>query len=395
MAGQPPAEAPFGRFAGVWFCYFAAIGSFSPYAPLWYQDLGYSALAIGGIASLQAWSRVLAPYGWGWFGDHGYGRVRLLRLAAALSTVFACGLLWARGHVAVSVCVFLLYTANGGVVPLMEAAIARHLNSGGSMDSERYARVRMWGSVGFISSVVLFGGVLQWAGIGWFPALVVAMFALLTVAAWRLPRPVRAEAAGPSAASPPGSALAVLRQPLVAWFFASVFFTVLGHTAVYAFFALYLDALGYDKGSIGLIWAVGVVAEIIFFRFQGAWFERLDPTRWLQLAAALAMVRFALIAALGQFWPVLVLASLLHAITFAAQHVAIIIFINQRFGGALRGRGQALYSVIGYGASGVVGGLAGGWLITHHGHASVFWGAVLACGLGWLAAWRATRLATR
>jgi PPP family 3-phenylpropionic acid transporter len=39
----------------------------------------------------------------------------------------------------------------------------------------------------------------------------------------------------------------VLRRPAVAWFFASVFFTVLAHTSLYAFLSLYLVSLGYGK----------------------------------------------------------------------------------------------------------------------------------------------------
>jgi PPP family 3-phenylpropionic acid transporter len=391
---RSPAPASFQRFAALWFCYFAAIGAFNPWAPLWFKEIGFSALAIGGIASLQAWTRVLAPYGWGWLGDHGRGRVRLIRGAALGSVIFALALLWVRGHAAVAVAVFLLYMANGGVIPLSEAALARHLNDSGGMDSRRYARVRVWGSIGFISAVLLIGVVLQAAGIGWFPALVVGMFGSLWLAARRLPegdaRGSEAQAHGET--SP---VLAVLAQPVVAWFFASIFWTVLAHTALYAFFALYLDQLGYDKAAIGVIWAIGVVAEIAFFRFQGRWFERLNPAQWLQLASVVAALRFALIAAAGSWWPVLVVASLAHALSFGAQHVAIIVFINERFGGRLRGRGQALYTVIGYGFSGVVGGIAGGWLITGLGYAAVFWAAAAAALLGWFAAWRSSRLLAR
>ena len=53
----------------------------------------------------------------------------------------------------------------------------------------------------------------------------------------------------------------VLRQPVVRWFFASAFFHVLAHMAVYVFFSLYLDALGYAKSTIGILWAVSVVVE--------------------------------------------------------------------------------------------------------------------------------------
>ena len=64
--------------------YFGAIGLFSPYSPLWLSHLGYSTLAIGSFAALQSWTRIVAPYGWGWLADHGGRRVALLRVAAVL-----------------------------------------------------------------------------------------------------------------------------------------------------------------------------------------------------------------------------------------------------------------------------------------------------------------------
>ena len=80
-------------FGAIWFCYFGAIGVYNPYAPLWFQSLGFSTLVIGGIASLQSWTRVLAPYAWSWGGDHTGRRVELIRLAALGSLLSALGLL--------------------------------------------------------------------------------------------------------------------------------------------------------------------------------------------------------------------------------------------------------------------------------------------------------------
>ena len=67
------------------------------------------------------------------------------------------------------------------------------------------------------------------------------------------------------------------------------------------------------------------------------------------------------------------LAQALHAITFAAHHTVCIALLSHHFPGHLRGRGQALYTVIGYGLPGVLGGVAGGYLTTQWGLASVFW----------------------
>ena len=152
----------------------------------------------------------------------------------------------------------------------------------------------------------------------------------------------------------------MLGEPVVAWFFAGVFLTVLAHTSLYTFFSLYLDSLGYSKSAVGLIWAFGVAIEVLWFWFQSRWVHGLTMHGWLVLAALVTAVRLAAVAWLGGIAWVLVLTQVTHAITFAAQHTACIAVINRHFPGRLRGRGQALYAVLGYGASGVLGGVVGG-----------------------------------
>jgi MFS transporter, PPP family, 3-phenylpropionic acid transporter len=93
-------------------------------------------------------------------------------------------------------------------------------------------------------------------------------------------------------------------------------------------------------------------------------------------------IRFLAIAAFGEHFAVLVFAQLLHVVTFAAHHAACIMLINRHFPGPLRGRGQALYTVLGYGLSGVIGGVGGGWLSAQFGFGAVFWAAALAALLG-------------
>ena len=109
----------------------------------------------------------------------------------------------------------------------------------------------------------------------------------------------------------------------------------------------------------------------------------------------MAVLRFAATAAFGQHAAVLVAAQALHAVTFAGHHAACIMLLPRYFPGPLRGRGQALYTTLGYGLSGVVGGLGGGWLCSHFGFAAVFWAATLAAALGVWCARRSSRLETR
>lgn len=372
-----PTLAAFGLLS---FAYFAAIGLFNPYAPLWFKELGFSTLAIGVIASMQSWTRVLAPYGWAWLGDHTGRRVELIRLATAGCVASAVSLLFVESFWPVALVTAALFLCNGAVVPLYESSLAHLLNTGrGGLDAGRYGRVRVWGSVGFIVSVTAFGVVLERFGVRYFPWIVAAMNALLLVVALRLPR-LREEVLHDE---PPPAVLPMLRRPEVAWFFASIFFTVLAHSVMYAFFSLYLVSLGYGKAAIGGLWAVAVVMEIAFFWFQGRWFDRLSLHRWLALVAAVSAARFTATAAAGFVPVVLVLAQVSHAITFAAHHAACIAMIHRLFPGRLRGRGQALYTVLGYGIPGVLAGVGGGWLIERYGYPAAFWGSVFASVLAW------------
>ncbi len=382
-----PAPAPLGAFSAVWFFYFAAIGLYNPYAPLWFKELGWSTLAIGALASAISWTRVVAPYGWGLYGDRSGRRSRGVRWAAGLSVAAAAGLWLWPSPAWVPVFAVALFLANGGVVPLSEAALSQQIQRGGMLDYARYGRVRLWGSLGFVVSVAVCGALFEQIGIHHFAWMVTAAFALLWLATLRLPdAPAAAAEDGPA---PP--VRTVLRRPAVAWFFGGVALTVLAHTALYAFFSLYLNEQGHGEGVVGLAWGVAVGVEVAFFWAQGRVFGRLTPIGWLQLAAVATALRFALTAAFGGTLALLLLAQLLHALTFAAQHAACIAMVHRFFPGRLRSRGQALYSVLGYGLPGVVGGLAGGWLGDRLGFTMVFWAASL---VG-LAAWAALRRAER
>ena len=375
------------------FMYFASIGLFNPYTPLWFQSLGFSTLAIGTIASLQSWTRVVVPYGWSWLGDHwgqGTRRVDLMRIATVAIVVASLGLLVFENVLAVALVVTLIFMANGAIVPLAEAVVAQRLATEQGLDVGRYGRVRMWGSIGFIIAVGTFGVLLQGIGIAALPACLVAVFVLLALAAWRLPR--RAGPAAAKVAQPARGVWQVLRRPEVAWFFAGIFFTVLAHTSLYVFLSLYLDALGYPKSAVGGLWAVGVAVEVVFFWSQGRWFARWPAHTWLVVAALASVLRFGVMAALGGAWWLLLFTQSLHALTFAAQHAACISLIDRYFAGPARGRGQALYSMLGYGLSGVIGGVAGGAISQRWGFEAVFGAAALVSVAATFCCWRSQRL---
>ncbi|WP_439115420.1 MFS transporter [Hydrogenophaga sp.] len=363
-------------FAALSASYFAHIGFFNPYLPLWLKELGFSLIAIAVLTSVQSATRLFAPYGWGMLSDRTGERVKLLRFGATVALVLSLGLWFPLGGVALFVVLLLMFTHTSAMMPMSEAALAHLVSQGGAFDAKRYGRVRLWGSLGFLFTVVSAGWWFERFGMGHFPAWTLVTLAAVVVSVWLLPD--FKETAHHEDQHP--NMWPVLRLPAVRWFFAAVFFHVLAHIFIYVFFSLYLDSLGYSKTVIGLLWALSVVIEIGWFFFQGRCLPWLSLTGWLVLAAALMALRMGLTAGLPMVLPLLLLAQALHAITFAAHHTVCIALLSHHFPGRLRGRGQALYTVVGYGLPGVLGGLGGGLLSSALGLASVFWLAS-ACAL--------------
>ena len=58
----------------------------------------------------------------------------------------------------------------------------------------------------------------------------------------------------------------------------------------------------------------------------------------------------------------LIFAQLLHAASFGAFHAGAIAWVHHHFVGKNQGRGQALYSSVGFGAGGVLGSLLSGYM---------------------------------
>src|SRR6187431_808833 len=83
-------------FAALSATYFAHIGFFNPYLPLWLKSLGLPITVISLLASVQSFTRVFAPYAWGALSDHTGERVKLLRISAAVALVASVGL-WLPG----------------------------------------------------------------------------------------------------------------------------------------------------------------------------------------------------------------------------------------------------------------------------------------------------------
>jgi PPP family 3-phenylpropionic acid transporter len=354
---------PYWRLSAFYFFYFASLGALVPYWGLYLQSLGFDAVAIGSLMAILMATKVVAPNVWGWLADHLGHRMRLVRLASLASLLCYLAVFGASGYWGMALVMVLFSFFWNASLPQFEAVTFDYLGSG----ADRYPRIRVWGSIGFIATVV---GVGQWVDRS--SPVAVTWAVLLTFVGLFLASLLVADRADGHDGSDQGPILEVLRRPVVIAFFLAVFLMQVSHGPYYAFYTIYLQHWGYSKTAIGMLWGLGVLAEVtLFLFFMHRLLQRYSSRLILVASLALAGLRWLLIGWFPQEPAMLAVAQLLHAASFGSFHASAIHLIHRYFRGRHQGRGQALYASISFGAGGAVGTFASGFVWEQ-------WGAPLA-----------------
>jgi PPP family 3-phenylpropionic acid transporter len=337
------------RLAGFYCAHFIHGGLFMAYFPLWLAWRGFGAVEIAWVLALPQVMRTFAPAAWGVLADRTGALRGLVAVACAGFALGYAALPFAESFSAVAFFVGASSLLSAGALPLVEAITLGAL----AAQPGRYGPIRLWGSVGFIAAV-LGGG--AWLDVGPVKAVPWAMlvFALAALGcAWSLP--------GGTARKQPVSAPWRIDRTIAA-LLACGFCMAAAHGTLYAFLSLHLERSGYRATTIGALWTLGVLAEIVVFIFLPQLFRRFPLSTLLAASFACAVARFLALGWLAQVPWVLILAQLLHAATFGAFHAAAVAAVHRLFPQAAHARGQTLFSSVTYGAGGAAGALAAGAL---------------------------------
>ncbi len=372
-------ELPYWRLAGVYFFYFAYLGAFAPYFSLYLNAAGIAATGIGAIMALPQLVRIFAPHLWGWLADRGGRPLRVARIGTAIGTVIYCGLFGAAGFEAMVAIVLLMSFFLSAALPITEVTTLVHLGE----HSAQYGRIRVWGSVGFIASVLVVGYALDWLPIGDLLWIMLAILAGTTVLLLLVPEAPRAEHAHDY--TPISS---VIRQPQVIALFVACALMTLAHGPYYTFYSIYLVDHGYSKGAVGWLWALGVICEIAIFFWMSQLFRAFTLRQVLIASFALAALRFLIVAWCADSLVMLLFAQTLHAASFGSFHAAALGHVHHLFRGRNQARGQAIYTSFVFGLGGTLGGLYAGYAWERFGAGFTFSGAAVCAFAGMLILWR-------
>jgi len=344
---------PYWRLSSFYFFYFALLGALVPYWGLFLKNRGFDAVEIGQLMAILMATKIIAPNIWGWLGDHLGHRMAIVRLASLASLLVFTGMFLAHGFwpiALVMICYSFFWNAS---LPQFEVVTFNYLKE----RVARYARIRLWGSVGFIVTVILLGMLVDRQG----TEVVLPALTLIFIGIWLSSLSVRDPDPQVHPHDQP-SLLSVLRRPTVIALFGAVFLMQMSHGPYYAFYSIYMEQHDYSKTLIGQLWALGVLAEVGLFVVMHHLLERWGAARVLTVSLALASLRWIMIGYFPELLWVLLLAQLLHAATFGTFHASAIHLVYRYFPGKLQGRGQALYASVSFGAGGALGSLGSGFV---------------------------------
>ncbi len=359
------------------------LGAIVPFWGLYLESLGFSAGEIGSLMAVLMGTRIIAPNLWGWLADRSGQRVRIIRGGALMTLLVFGGAFWSRDFWQLALLMFSFSFFWNAVLPQFEVVTLQYLG----VNRARYSRIRLWGSVGFIGAVVGLGYLFDSFSIDW---LLPVIWGLMLVI-WLTTLLVAAPDVVPSRSSS-GDFLRIVRRPEVISFFLISLLVQAGHGPYYTFYSIYMAEYGYSKIDIGLLWALGVVAEVMLFIMMHRLLDRIGPRRMVIGSLAVCALRWLLIAVAPESFAIIIVAQLMHAITFGCMHAAGIALVQRFFPAGTQGQGQALYSSFGFGLGGALGAWGSGLIWGAAGGSATFLFAALASLLGLVIAWRGLKL---
>jgi MFS transporter, PPP family, 3-phenylpropionic acid transporter len=360
--------------AAFYAAFFLFSGIQMPYLPAWLKARGLDAGEIGIVLAAPMLVRILAvPLATRLIDRRGEVQTAL----AAAATLTAAGYV-VLGFMAGFSAILAVYAAisilSSPVMPLADSYGLRGLRARGVA----YGPVRLWGSVAFIFANLAGGVVLSRLGAGDLVWVLAGAMVATAAATWRLPRTPDGVAAEAATGKPVAGGLWRSGVFVAVIFGASLIQA--SHAVLYGFVTLQWSAKGLDGTTIGLLWAIGVVAEILLFAVSRRVIARVGAVEMILLGGIGAVLRWTTMA----FDPpalLLPLLQCLHALSFGATHLGAMDVLSQlahRHGGATA---QGDFSAVQGGTFAAAMGISG-ILVTALGSAAYFaMAAIAAAGL--------------
>lgn len=346
--------ASFRRFSIFYFCYYAALGAYTPYIGRWVASLGHGGYVVGAMLGLWYATRIVAPPLWTTLLQRSRSNPGFWFVAGTVLTLLCfAGFTISRSAWALLAVMTAFGFFYNAVMPQFEAMTLAALGA----DSHQYGRIRVWGSIGFLFVASSYGLLLDCLGDVAFPWLTLPLLLATALAAWpHRHDPVPVDTAEYAPIVHPWKRPGVRRFLLVALLMQA------GFGPFYVFYTLHLQAHGHDGLAVGALWGLGVLIEIALFWQAPRLIARHGAQPLILFCLLVTSLRWSMTALFADSLAIMAAAQLLHAFSFAVFHACCMRRIADLFPGPLAKHGQSLYYGFSSGVGGVIGAGLAAWM---------------------------------
>jgi MFS transporter, PPP family, 3-phenylpropionic acid transporter len=327
---------------------FLTVGLLGPYWPVWLESREMTPGQIGSLMAAALLSRTIASPAIGALADRSGERRRLMLVLATMSLGAYALFLAARGFWPLMVLTVLAAASFTAIMPLGDSLTLLK-----SAESRlQYGRIRSWGSLTFIAASVVGGAMIERYPTDILLWLICATLVVLIGACAVLPDVHLDRSADVPAGDRTMRRLAM--HPVFLLFLGAASAIHASHLVYYGFGALHWQAAGLSLDAVGLLWAEGVLAEVVVFAGSAVMLRRMSPPRLLALAGLAAAVRWTVLSFTTDSLALIVVQSL-HGLSFGACHLGAVHFLARAAPRSASASAQALYTAI---TTGLFPGLA-------------------------------------
>ena len=341
--------------------HFVSLGIVAPFINVHFLQIGLSGRQVGLIAASMPLMRLLAAPLIASYADRVNRRVATLAISCLLSVLFFMSLRFADRFAWLWPLMLLYALARSPLMPLADGLIARmanrwQLNFGG---------MRLWGSVGFATAAIL-GGAL-WQRVGYWPMFIIGGLLLLPVAGLGF---TLSETKVTPGKIRPATRELFQDRGFVVLLLAS-FLVGIGLGFGINFEGIFMDSLGADGLSIGLLWGVAAYSEIPIMQFSDRIRRWLGGPRTLLLAYAAFGIAFTGYALSTAVWVPFIFA-ISRGIGFGLYLTTTIRVADERVPAIWSSTAQSLVTASMSGLSMLVASIAGGIILDFWGVRAIF-----------------------
>lgn len=315
---------------------FLVIGIMMPFWPVWLSHKGLTSTEIGMVLAAGSIVRVFLSPLIARLCDRLGERKRPIIVLSVMALLLFLPFIFLDDFVPILMLQACFAGILGPLMPLSDSLSMIGVRKHG-ID---YGRVRLWGSLTFIVGASGVGFFLKgadpdmiWIAIA--VAILLAVFCSLSLPDFR----------APAADKNSAPLTRVLGDKTFLVFVGATACIQGSHALYYGFGTLHWLHQGLGEGVIGLLWAEGVIAEIILFVYAANAVRRIGAARLIALGGLACLIRWALMAHADTL-PLIVALQLLHAFTFGAAHLGAVYFIADRMPDEVSATAQTVYALL-------------------------------------------------